>query len=222
MGARVSVAGDRCGAPANLSHTMPVRRRDVLRGLVGLVPALELMAGLGAITAAPDESRAAGSDAAAPATGFLSAAERKTLSALAEALVAPGEQAVTGLPSVDQAGVVDFLDRLLPELPEEVQRKFPLLLWGMEHGARLLSFTGRPFTRLAGADRTAFLTGFAESRFEIRRLAFRALKNLVMLAYYQADATWPGIGYEGPWVGRVEPPQLAEFAGFEPPVRRLV
>lgn len=201
---------------------MPIRRRDVLRGLVGLVPALEVMAGLGAITAAPSDSRAAPPGDASAGGGFLSAAERKTLAALADALVAPGEKAVTGLPSIEEAGVVDFLDRLLPELPEEVQKKFPLLLWGMEHGARLLSFTGRPFTRLAGADRTAFLTGFAESRFEIRRLAFRALKNLVMLAYYQADAAWPGIGYEGPWIGRVDPPQVAELAGVEPAVRRLV
>lgn len=201
---------------------MEVRRRDVLRGLVGLVPALEVMAGLTAVTATPAESHAAAPPGGEPPAGFLSAAERKTLAALAEALVAPGEKAVTGLPSVEEAGVVDFLDHLLPELPEEVQEKFPLLLWGMEHGARLLSFTGRPFTRLGGADRTAFLTGFAESRFEIRRLAFRALKNLVMLAYYQADVSWPGIGYEGPWIGRVDPPQVAELAGFEPPARRLV
>lgn len=201
---------------------MPVRRRDVLRGLVGLVPALELMAGLGAIGAAPAPAHAASGTPPPSPTGFLSAAERKTLAALAEALVAPGEKAVTGLPSVGEAGVVDFLDQLLPELPEEVQKKFPLLLWGMEHGARFLSFTGRPFTRLEGADRTAFLTGFAESRLEIRRLAFRALKNLVMLAYYQADAAWPGIGYEGPWIGRVDPPQVAALAGLTPAVRRLV
>jgi hypothetical protein len=199
---------------------MPVRRREILRGLLGLGPALEVMASLTALAASPTESHAAGSGAE-PA-GFLSSSQRDTLAALAETLVAPGERAVTQLPSVDEARVVDFLDRLLPELPDEIQHKLPLLLWGLEHGARLLSFTGRPFTRLDGAERTAFLTGFAESRFELRRLAFRAVKNLVMLAYYQADASWPGIGYEGPWVGRTDPPQVAELGSFHPAVRRLV
>ncbi len=166
------------------------------------------MAGL---TSASTVRAAAASGASSPSagaasTGFLSAGERRTLEALAETLVDPGEKSVTKLPSVEEAGVVDFLDRLLPELPLEVQKKFPLLLWGLEHGARVLSYTGRPFTALDPAARAAFLAGFAESRFEIRRLAFRAIKNLVMLAYYQADAAWPGIGYDGPWVGRIEQP----------------
>lgn len=200
---------------------MHVRRREFLRGLVGLAPALHAMASLGATGLAAADAHAADSGAPPSGTGFLSASERRTLAALAETLVAPGDPAVTRLPSVSDAGVVEFLDRLLPELPDEVQRKFPLLLFGLEHGARVLSFTGRPFTRLERGDRVAFLASFAESRFEIRRLAFRAIKNLVMLAYYQADASWPGIGYDGPWVGRLVP--TAAVAANELPanVRRL-
>ncbi len=200
---------------------MHVRRREFLRGLAGLVPALEAMASLGALGVAADEARAEVASTGAPPAGFLSARERQTLAALAETLVAPGDAAVTRLPSVAEAGVVDFLDRLLPELPDEVQKKFPLLLWGLEHGARVLSFTGRPFTQLAAPDRVAFLAGFAESRLEIRRLAFRAIKNLVMLAYYQADASWPGIEYDGPWVGRVVPQPAVAANEVPAGVRRL-
>jgi hypothetical protein len=42
----------------------------------------------------------------------------------------------------------------------------------------------------------------SQSRIAVRRSAFAGIKLLVVFMYYTAEAAWPGIGYDGPWVPR--------------------
>ena len=42
------------------------------------------------------------------------------------------------------------------------------------------------------------------SRLALRRMAFLALRNLVLLGYYSQPETWPLIGYQGPLLAREE------------------
>ncbi len=113
-------------------------------------------------------------------TGFLSKRNRQILEVAAETIVGPSEKA--DMPSVSDAGVVGFLDALLPTLPDELQQKFPLLLFGIEHGTRVFGSSFSRFTKLGPSARAAYLETYATSDLEIRRLAFRALKNLIMMA----------------------------------------
>ena len=180
-----------------------MRRRSFLRALGGLGPALGAAATVGASGCGPG--------CGSPGTGgFFDERERRIVQAVAETLVGADPADPEGLPSVQDAGVVDFLDDLVPRLSEEIQDKLPWLLWGVEHGTRVFSLTLAPFSELSPAAREAYLLGWSRSRIALRRLGFRALKNLVMLAYYTHESTWPAIGYEGPWVGR----EVGEREGF--------
>lgn len=127
-----------------------------------------------------------------------SASERRIFTSIASTLV--GE-------SVDD-GVVDaalpFIRRLRP-LDRLLLRG---LLRGIQYGAPL--FTGRPrrFTGLSAEQREAYLRGWTESRLELRRQAVASLKALIMIAHYGREEAWDAVGYEGPWLGRMEVPVL--------------
>ena len=67
----------------------------------------------------------------------------------------------------------------------------------------------RPFSILAAADQDRVLDGFARSRWETPRVAFAVVKLLASYYYYTDPATWPALGYDGPWVGRLPMPVYA-------------
>ncbi len=43
-----------------------------------------------------------------------------------------------------------------------------------------------------------------ESTLGARRVIFRALKTLAALGYYAQDESFAAIGYDGPWLGRID------------------
>jgi hypothetical protein len=84
----------------------------------------------------------------------------------------------------------------------------------VEHGTHLFDLKRKRFTRLAPAEKDAYLRGWMESSLGARRLVFRALKTLAALGYYATAASWAGIGYDGPWLGRLD--ARSEFEHEEP------
>jgi len=88
------------------------------------------------------------------------------------------------------------------------QRQARMMLRVVEHGTHLFDLKRRRFTRLSVADQDAYLRGWMESSLGARRVIFRALKTLAALGYYAQPATWDAIGYDGPWLGRVEAASL--------------
>jgi hypothetical protein len=71
---------------------------------------------------------------------------------------------------------------------------------------RLFDFTFTRFSRMSDAEQDASLRSWMTSRLDLRRRAFYALRNLSHLGYYSQEATWPLIGYLGPFVLPEEAP----------------
>jgi hypothetical protein len=94
------------------------------------------------------------------------------------------------------------VDRAVLQLPTEIRAQLSWALWLIEYGPPLLIGQPARYSRLAPAWQDIYLDGWAQSRFQTRRLVFQAVKNLSMLGYYAQDATWPGIHYGGPWAPR--------------------
>ncbi|MGH7894458.1 MAG: gluconate 2-dehydrogenase subunit 3 family protein [Candidatus Binatia bacterium] len=120
------------------------------------------------------------------------------------AVVTQAAVRILGLPDDAQSDIGGFIDGLLYELPPTSQRQARLMLRLVEHGTHLFDLKPRRFTRLAPAEQDAYLRGWMESSLGARRVIFRALKTLAALGYYAQSDAWDAIGYDGPWLGRVE------------------
>ena len=72
----------------------------------------------------------------------------------------------------------------------------------------------RRFTELDPAERLAYLEGWRDSRFNLRRAAFNAIKSFVYFFAYSDPALWNATGFPGPWPGRVGPPVAVPAVDF--------
>lgn len=120
------------------------------------------------------------------------------------AVVTQAAVRILGLPDEAREGLGGFIDGLLADLPPTSQGQARLMLRVVEHGTHLFDLKPRRFTRLAPAEQDAYLRGWMESTLGARRVIFRALKTLAALGYYAQTQSFPEIGYDGPWLGRVE------------------
>jgi len=120
------------------------------------------------------------------------------------AVVTAAAVRILGLPDEDRENIGGFIDGLLADLPPTSQTQARLMLRVVEHGTHLFDLKARRFTRLTPADQDAYLRGWMESTLGARRIIFRALKTLAALGYYAQTTSFAAIGYDGPWLGRVE------------------
>jgi hypothetical protein len=125
------------------------------------------------------------------------------------AIVTQAAVRILGLSDEAQEDIGDFIDGLLDELPANSQRQARFMLRVVEHGTHLFDLKSKRFTRLSPADQDAYLRGWMESSLGARRVIFRALKTLAALGYYAQPTAWNAIGYDGPWLGRVD--AVSEF-----------
>ncbi len=167
-----------------------LNRRDFLRtsafaaGLAGLA---RLQPALGAEAPAPE----------VPDLHVLSTDEADILSAIAERMVHSGDASMPGFRDTDAIAVID---RSLRHADPALREQLGWLLWLFDWGPPVLALRMGRFRSLEPTQQDEYIRGWAESRFELRRLGFRALKNVSMLGYYTQDRTWAGIGYDGPWI----------------------
>jgi hypothetical protein len=169
-------------------------RRVFLRRSLRAVGALALLPGL-ELACAP------GGEARAPADlAVVGPGEWAVLDAVADAFVPAGGAFEAGARSVELPRRIDRF--LAGEAPETVQG-VASALWVVEWVSPLLA--GRPgrFSRMDLADRTRCIEALMQSRLAIAREIYAGLKQLCLFQFYAADASWPAIGYDGPWVGRV-------------------
>jgi D-cysteine desulfhydrase len=122
----------------------------------------------------------------------LSAKEALVLAAAAEALLPH----TAGSP--DPLRVAHNVDRYLLAVPESDQRLIHMLFLLIEHGTPLGGHLRR-FTRLGLEDRLAFLSSLRRGGSMLAQ-AYRCLRDLCLLGYYQEPSTWDRIGYGGPWI----------------------
>jgi hypothetical protein len=139
--------------------------------------------------------------ASAPSTGdaalmVLSPTDARILSSIAARMTFTGDPSMPRF--ADTAGL-QVIDGALRQLPPAVAQQ---LSWGLllfDYGPPLWIGKLSTFTGLSDEWQDAYIAGWADSRFQMRRAAFQAFKNLSMLGYYSQDATWPAIHYGGPW-----------------------
>jgi hypothetical protein len=136
-----------------------------------------------------------------PADTLFSSDEREVLTQVVERMIATGE---TSAPRVRETGAVSRIEALLLVLDPELVRPLPALLRLVDWGPWLFDATPARFRALAGAAQDASLRGWQQSRFALRRQGFAALRNLAFFGWYSGEASWPGIGYAGPLLGRRE------------------
>ena len=120
------------------------------------------------------------------------------------AVVTQAAVRILGLPDEARDDLGGFIDGLLADLPPTSQGQARLMLRVVEHGTHLFDLKSRRFTRLTPAEQDAYLRGWMESTLGARRVIFRALKTLAALGYYAQTTSFAALGYDGPWLGRVE------------------
>ena len=144
-------------------------------------------------------SPASGLSAAAAADGglhVLSPVDARILTGIADRMTFTGDP---NMPRFADTSGLQVIDTALRYVPLDVPQQLSWALLLFEYGPPL--FVGKPstFSGLPTEWQDAYLSGWAQSRFHTRRIAFQAFKNLSMLGYYSQDATWPAIHYQGPW-----------------------
>ena len=130
------------------------------------------------------------------------------------AVVTQAAVRILGLPDEARENIGGFIDGLLAELPSTTQQQARLMVRVVEHGTHLFDLKPRRFTRLTPVEQDAYLRGWMESTLGARRVIFRALKTLAALGYYAQTSSFAEVGYDGPWLGRVE--ASAPFTHEEP------
>ena len=126
----------------------------------------------------------------------LSARERRTFIAIAETVAG----AAAG------PDVADAIDPFIRRMPRSDRRLLGVLLATMEHAAPAALLRLRRFSDLDPVRRESWIRSWADSAIPLRRQAAAALKALGALAFYGREEAWPEVGYDGPWLGRVEVP----------------
>jgi hypothetical protein len=129
----------------------------------------------------------------------LSTGDARVLSAIAERMVFTGDP---GMPRFGETSGLRIIDNAMRHLVDDVTQQLHWALLLFEYAPPLFAGRLSTFTGLDATAQDAYLAGWADSRFTLRRIAFQALKNLSYLGYYSDDATWKGIHYDGPWVPR--------------------
>jgi hypothetical protein len=92
-----------------------------------------------------------------------------------------------------EAGIVEYMDQQLSELPRDKRIQVRLLFNFIEHSPWL--FHGkRRFSALSPAQREAFLARMATSRLYFRRICFLSLRTLLCMAYFANPAIAARVG----------------------------
>jgi len=130
--------------------------------------------------------------------------ELKFLTRKEYAVVTAAAVRILGLADEARDEIGGFIDGLLAELPPTSQGQARLMLRVVEHGTHLFDLKPRRFTRLTPAEQDAYLRGWMQSTLGARRIIFRALKTLAALGYYAQTSSFAAVGYDGPWLGRVD------------------
>lgn len=132
---------------------------------------------------------------------FLDPREYAIINAVAERLL--GAAGAIGS-EPNQIDVGANVDAAVAAWDNEAQGQLRTMLRVFEHGTYLFDLRRKRFTRLTVAEQDQYLAGWMNSTLGVRRVVFRALKLLVAVGFYREPLAWTRIGYDGPWLGRVD------------------
>jgi len=137
----------------------------------------------------------------------LSLTEADIMYSAAEALL-PDE---THGPALE--GIPGRVDKYLRGMPPAVQQDIHGMLALLEHGTLALGARIHRMSALSPAERAAYLEGLS-ARGGLLAQAYRGVRDLVFLGYYQDPSTWAAIGYEGPRVALTYDPAGKDRLAF--------
>ncbi|MCK6505665.1 hypothetical protein L6R53_20090 [Myxococcota bacterium] len=105
-----------------------------------------------------------------------------------------------GLPSADELDIAGALDATIATLHPADQAELQQVLLLVDNAlvGALLDGRPQPFSRADDATRRATLLSWRESRIPLRRTAYKALRGLVMAAYWGHPRLYAAAGYPGP------------------------
>ncbi|HEX9294429.1 MAG TPA: gluconate 2-dehydrogenase subunit 3 family protein [Polyangiaceae bacterium] len=115
---------------------------------------------------------------------------------VARRMVAPDRS--EGVPTPDEVGVAEFVDRYLMDLRPALRRDVLRMLRYLEQLAPLASGLVHRFTALSAPDQDRVLGALEASQTDLLRAGFQAMKGLVMMGYYRDPKTFSILGYRGP------------------------
>ncbi len=139
----------------------------------------------------------------------LSSREASILAAAAAAMLPFDEATPTPLE------VAANVDRYLVGMPETQLADVHKLFILVEHGT-LLGGSLLRLTRLRASARDAFLRSLASSGGLLAQ-AYRGVRDLCMVGYYQDPRTWGPLGYTGPWAVPGKPAVHGVLEGLSAP-----
>ena len=121
------------------------------------------------------------------------------------AVVTQAAVRILGLSDDDRDSLGGFIDGLLAELPPTSQGTSAHDAAGGRARHPSSSISSRAASHAsARPSRTPIFAAGWRARSALRRVIFRALKTLAALGHYAQTASFAGIGYDGPWLGRIE------------------
>jgi hypothetical protein len=105
-----------------------------------------------------------------------------------------------GFPAPLEVDLPRRIDALLGLMPAEGQKEVRQLVGLFENAlfGLLLDGQWRTFTASTHEQQDARIRAWQQSRLEVRRTGYRALKKIVYSSFYGAPETWGAIGYPGP------------------------
>lgn len=130
------------------------------------------------------------------------------LEALSEkeyAVVRAAAEAILHDVPVPPERVARRIDREIAAVGDPIRGDLKTVFSLLEH----LTFLGgrlRRFTALDPAERLQYLHGWSQSRFNLRRAAFQAVRSCVFFFAYHDDATRSITGFTGPWREHIDIP----------------
>jgi hypothetical protein len=178
----------RARAPA--SSARPPAWAASRRGFLRLAGSATALGALSQVRVAPVRA-----DTAAPAGRFFDDGDTEILTQVMERIVDTGRE---DAPPLRETGAVATVDTLCLQLDPSISWPLPYLLRVFEWGPFFLDLHFSRFTRMSDAEKDASLRAWMNSRLELRRLAFLAVRNLCFVGFYSQEETWPLIDYKGP------------------------
>ncbi len=122
------------------------------------------------------------------------------------ALDAASKRLLPTLPSrvgAAEVGVASAADRLFAAANPRLQHDLQQLLNSLED-LTWLNLRFQPFSAMDAAAQDAYLSSWQQSSLSLQRQGFVALNKISAMLFYMDPASWPQIGYPGPWIGRYD------------------
>ncbi|MDP3937918.1 MAG: twin-arginine translocation signal domain-containing protein [Deltaproteobacteria bacterium] len=113
-------------------------------------------------------------------------------------------------PATEGVDVAKFFDGLAENFPPQILDLIKQGLAVFEHATLLFCFSLKSFTQMDLEARTSYAESWATSGLGFRRALNIAVRSICLAGYYLQPATWKEIHYDGPWLGRVEVPQVVQ------------